>query len=232
MNKPIHITIFLGMLFSAGLSSCIKEMIEEVELPPKWSPEIAFPIGKTTLTVNNYFYNYPSDTTPPEDSLAVYFNNTLYLVDSADLQMADLLPFAFRSFASNPDNIRRLIFRINAYNGYPSLSAYQVYLLDAGYHIIDSLLEGKGMYLTPGVLVNGNEIQKVFSRREIAFSSERIQQDREVEHLRVKTMLVISPSSRDTVRLFPNYQIDVQVGVRIALDVNPDSAINTFQQYQ
>jgi hypothetical protein len=230
-NKAMFLirSALLIMLFSA--SSCIKDMINQVELPKSYSPDFALPVGKTTLTVNNTFYNYVADTNPLPDSLAVYFNNTMYIVDSSDLDMVDLLPFAFKSFTSNSNSIQSLLFRINAENGYPSTSIYQIYLLDAGHTVLDSLLEGKGVYLDPGTYVNDSTITKTHNRRDIVFTSDRIQKIKDVEHLRIKSALVVTKNSMDTLRLFPAYYVDVQIGVRIKLNVNPDSAMNTFQNF-
>ena len=220
-------TMITGMLL---FSSCLKETIDNVLLPDKWSPDVAFPIGRATLTVNNYFYNY-NTSNPISDSLSVYFNGTKYLVDSSDLDMAELLPFALTSFTKNPENIKKLMFRCNVDNGYPSNAMVQIYVLDAGNAILDSVLQGSDRYLVPGTLINDTSIQPAHFQRDIYFTTEQIGKIQNVANIRVKTGLFISSGGLDTVKLFPQYDIKVQVGVRLALDVNPDSAINTYQSY-
>jgi hypothetical protein len=223
---PIR-SVLLIVLFSA--SSCIKDMINQVDLPKNWSPVLAFPVGKTTLTVNNFFYNYTADTLPLADSVYVYFNNVKYLVNSTDINMVDFIPFALHTFAQNPNSIKSILFRINIDNGYPSQTINQVYLLDAGYNMLDSILSGDDIFLTPGTLINDSTIQKTHVRRDITFTSDRIQKIQDVEHLRLKSGLSVTNKNIDTLKLFPNYKIDFQVGVIVSLNVNPDSAINTFQ---
>ena len=45
--------LLLGLLFLS--TSCVKDMIDNVKYPPKWTPQMAFPIGYTELTLNNNF---------------------------------------------------------------------------------------------------------------------------------------------------------------------------------
>jgi hypothetical protein len=178
-----------------------------------WNPEFSFPVGYTSLGMND---ESGFDTLllelNPMDSLPEWYRQ------ETGVLMSYTLPFDMQALSDLSEGILHLMIRINAWNGFPAEVSGQIYFLDRVDSIIDSVFTGEPFYVSKGTVdENGQVVESSYIRRDIDFSGERIDDLNLTRNILVKGRIYQDGIDSNLVYYFPDYAIDVQVGVQVEL---------------
>jgi len=231
MNRRLFVVIFqkLAFLFLAGfvLQSCIKNDPGNISSDIAIQPEYSLPIGSPTFLMDQYAskvnLGLPIDTLQPlADSLLTFlYNNTCY---NSPLVLRDSLlePFSFITFKDQLEKIKSFMLRTNVINRIPAEIKLQVYFIDAAGQVIDSLYGDSALTVRAASIddlgnVNGQaEMWKVDN----TFSKDEVLTLAYVQYLLIKTRITIVNPKGAIVRFYSSQDIWIQLGLRIAFDIN------------
>jgi len=192
--------------------SCLKDMPESLPGSVNWSPEAAFPLGEKSFGLNaisgfdTTLFDPDTITRLPEwtKKLEVVLEGTL------DFNMA--------SISDNLDKLNRILFRVNAYNGFPNQVSTQAYFMDAGMNPIDSMFIEGPMVVPPGTVEGaGKSIKPAHSQQDAVFEKERIQPLENATNIFFRANIAVSDLDSALIPFYPDYQFDVGIGAMLDL---------------
>lgn len=215
-------TLFVFVILSsfAFLGSCLSDFPDDFDNPEStWNPDFSFPVGYTSLGMNE---DSGFDTLlleiNPLDSLPEWYRQEI------DIPMSYTMPFDMQELASFSEEIKRLMVRINAYNGFPTGITGQIYFLDINNFIIDSVFTDEPFNLSKGsVDENGRTSEKSYIQKDIELSRERIDNLHLTRNVLVEGEIKNVAIDTNLVYYFPDYEVDVQVGVQVELGLSISS---------
>ena len=115
------------------------------------------------------------------------------------------------SNVSQLDHVRSGNFIVQVHNGYPFKVLLQAYLLDENQKVIDSLFVPKQNVIAGGHLDSQNKVvSPTYSKLLVPFDASKIQTLRRSKSIKVVTYLIMPPNPPD-IKLYENYEIDVDV---------------------
>lgn len=165
MQKRI-VLLFLVLLMSG--TGCYKELPEEFPTRYEWKPFLAFPIGEVDFGLV-IPHGFDTAYLLQRDSLNVPLWRRLDTIP-----MAGGIAFDFNQVLGDRDEVDTAIFRVNAYNGFPTDIEIKGYILDENEQILDSLFN-PFMLLKKAVLSSsGTTEEYVHTQENVYFGKERL----------------------------------------------------------
>jgi hypothetical protein len=232
-NAPYHVDI---NLFGAGLPNMffinapdINQIGENVETNLDFSNSNlgqAFNIAPEKL-----YFDFIAMTNPESDTTASNF-----LLDNSQISMDLALEVKlFTSIANftiedtidfnlnqNTGNIDNLLFRLNAYNGFPLNAYIQVYFADSDYQILDSLIDQPDKRILVGAPVGGPPEYRVTDAThrttDFNLSKDRIESILNAEKLMLRANL--STTNEQLINIYDDYSIGIKIGVIAGINLN------------
>jgi len=209
--------IVILLLSFALFWSCLDDAPDDFENPESaWNPGFSFPVGYTSLGMDE---ESGFDTLllelNPIDSLPEWYRQEI------DIPMSYTRPFDMQELYGFSEEILRLMVRINAYNGFPTGITGQIYFLDINHYIIDSVFTDEPFNLSKGsVDENGRTSGKSYLQKDIEFSQDRIDNLHQTRNILVEGEIKNVAIDTNLVYYFPDYKVDVQVGVQVELGLS------------
>lgn len=204
------ITIF------AFFYSCIKDAPSDFNNPEStWNPNFSFPIGYTSLNM--------SEESGFDMSLLNDFDNSGFpdWVDEIDVPMSYSMPFDMQELNNFSDQIISIMFRLNTYNGFPSIARGQVYFIDIYGHIVDSMFVNGPLSMEAGILASdGQTVNPTHDQRDVVFSQDRIDELANVRHILIEGAILNVSLDSTLVEYYPGYSMELQLGVRAELNMS------------
>lgn len=121
----------------------------------------------------------------------------------------------------NLDQVDSLVFRINATNGFPFDAYTQVYFVNAGFQVLDSLLMDPAdlVIAAAGIDANGYAVAPTQKVHDEPLDQNRIDRILSCEKLIVVSVLRTNGAPGRSVKITNRDQLDVKIGARARLDV-------------
>jgi hypothetical protein len=213
-NTALVMAILSVMLLLTA--SCLKDAPETFPEIVEWNPRLAFPLGE-----NSYGLNAVSgfDTTLLDLDTITGFPDW---VDELEVKMQGTVEFSLASIQHNLDNINRVLFRINLYNGFPNEILAQAYFQDASMNNIDSIFFDGPLLVSPGIVQgSGETIQPTHARKDAIFDRARLQPLENATVLLFSATMLVKEEELDTTLIpyYPSYQFDVRIGAMLDLSL-------------
>jgi hypothetical protein len=195
-----------------ALSSCMKDRPEELPGNLVWNPELAFPLGQDRFGMD----------------AASGFDTTLFEIDTLtslpqwvnelNIVMEGTVPIQITSLSESTDDIQRVLFRVNIYNGFPHEALAQAYFQDSTGNLLDSMFAGGAIPLRAGrILGNGETIEPSSARQDAEFGSDRINALLDATEIVLRAVIANPEVDPALVSFYRDYHIDVDVGVMLEL---------------
>ncbi|MGE0089027.1 MAG: hypothetical protein AB7S50_06060 [Bacteroidales bacterium] len=211
-----QILTFFILVLTVIFSSCLNDLPETISSDVEINTALAFPIGETSLELN--------DISGFDESLLEInpLTNKPYLFDFENIPLDYTIPFEIGDIYESAEEIVQLIFRLNMYNGFPSEVRVQLYFLDQNEFPVDSVFSDGPLHLNAATANNtGVIIRKTYSKKDILFNTQRIENLQYANKIKVYAIFSTDGIDPDLVELYDEYTIDVQIGVKANLRFNP-----------
>ena len=196
------------------VTSCLKDMPETFPENVEWNPELAFPLGEESYGLNSVS---GFDTTLLDLDTITGFPDW---VDELQVIMEGTMEFSLSSILDNLDNLNRLLFRVNLYNGFPNDILAQAYFQDASLNTIDSMFQTGPLLAPPGIVLgSGETIQPTHTRQDAIFDRGRLQSMANATRLLFRATILVTDLDTTLIPYYPNYQFDVRIGAMLDLSL-------------
>ncbi|HSH52598.1 MAG TPA: hypothetical protein VK982_12815, partial [Bacteroidales bacterium] len=138
-----------------------------------------------------------------------------------DISMSYTMPFDLQELSDFSEEIIQLMIRINANNGFPIGVTGQVYFLDINNFIIDSVFTNEPFNLNKAIVDDtGIILKSSYLQKDIEFSQNRIDNLHQTRNILVEGAIKNVGIDTSLVYYFPDYKVDVQVGVQVQLGLS------------
>ena len=197
-------------------SSCLNDLPETISSDIEMNTTLAFPIGEASLGLDEISgFNESMLEIDP-------FTNKPYWVGFELIPLNYPMSFEIGDIYQSAEEIIQLLFRLNIYNGFPSLVRVQLYFLDTDGFPVDSVFSAGPVQLNPATANSfGAIIRKPHYTSDILFDSERIDNLQYVDRIVVYAVFSTNGIDETLVQYYKSYKIDVQMGVKATLKFNP-----------
>jgi hypothetical protein len=216
MRTKLIVVVILLLSF-ALLWSCLDDVPDDFDNPDStWNPNFSFPVGYTSLGMNaESGFDTLLLELNPIDSLPEWYRHEM------DISMSYTMPFDMQELSGSSEEILRLMVRINAYNEFPAGITGQIYFLDIDNYVIDSVFTDEPFNLSKGsVDENGRTSEKFYLQKDIEFPKERMDNLHQTRNILIEGKITNDDIDTNLVYFFPDYEVDVQVGVQVELGLS------------
>ncbi|TRX72406.1 hypothetical protein [Carboxylicivirga sp. M1479] len=202
MNSRIYIALLL-----IGLCACTGLDVDKISENFEYTPDFSLPIGKLTVQYDDV-NDLPIDLPDPIDSEPVNWSET----DTAYFNSSESV--AERKY------ILSMMIQFDITNRYPAYMDAELYLIDAMGN--DIYLTSSPIILEPAEINADGEVVK--ERHTQPYPYQMPLSDEMIDALLTSTQIVIKASIKEllftdeVVNQFPNYQVDMAVGVQAEVD--------------
>ncbi len=192
--------------------SCLRDMPEELPGTLVWNPEVAFPLGDDVFGLNSV---------SGVDTSLLELDTITRLprwASRAEVVMEGTLDFNFASVRDNLDNLNRMLFRINAYNGFPDTILAQGYFRDDSQLVLDSVF-GWGPLITPpgSVVGEGESIDPSLTIEDALFDRARIEQIDDATEIYFRAVILVRDPEISLIPYYPGYEYRIRIGAMLEL---------------
>ncbi len=195
-----------------------------------------FPDVFLSLAPRKFFYDFKAtlnplgDTTQQNfvlDTSRIAFGTSLEfkLFTAIDLlTIQDTVNFNLNS-DNNVDELDYLVFRVNAFNGFPLNALLQVYFADANYNIVDSLITDADSRIFAGAEVGPSPAYRVTSpsqkTTDIRINNPWLNRVQTSKFMIIKAGLETTNAS--LVKIYDDYSLDLKIGVKTGINIKSDN---------
>jgi len=190
--------------------SCQKERPESFPEKVIWNPSLAGPLVRDSFGMNlesgfdTSLLNLDTITNLPE------------WVDEWEVVMKGTVEFDLSELSTNIDFVRRLLLRVNIYNGFPNTILAQACFLDPGFNVIDSVFEDGALSIPAGTPIgNGETIEPFHSRKDAVFDRDRIDPLQDATRLLFQSTIRNPEVDTSLIPYYPGYFIEADVGAML-----------------
>jgi hypothetical protein len=121
------------------------------------------------------------------------------------------------------ESIKELTIRLILNNGFPAEGIVQFYMTDSSFQITDSIFDSATLLLQSGILVDGIILEPAKSITDIELDKEKRENFLAAKHLiTVVSMQTTNGSNQEIIQIYDHYSIQVIMGIRAKLFLNPD----------
>lgn len=210
-NSFLVLIISIIMLFI----TCLDDIPEDFDTSEiDWNPNISIALGSISLGMNDESgFNTSLLELDPIDSLPIWF------LEDIDIPLNYTMAFDIEELSSFTGEFNRVKLRINAYNGFPVTVIGQVYFQDADSVIIDSVFADTPLILDGGEVNNdGITITPLYEQNDIIFSKNKMDSIQNTKSIKIQGEIQNVAIDTNLVFYFPNYKINIQIGVQMELN--------------
>ena len=137
-----------------------------------------------------------------------------YWVDLLNIPIEGSTDFNFRSFFAAPEQITRILIRVNATNEFPEAIKLQAYFYGINGVPMDSMFIEDPMHIRPGnVNDSGEPVRPSSGRQDAVFTGERIDNIQNCTAISFRLLIDNPDPDPDLIPSYPTYHIDIQLGV-------------------
>lgn len=207
------IVAFLPVLL-LSLASCLKEMPETFPEEVVWNPEVAFPLGEEAYGLN---------------AVSGFDTSLLDLdtitgwpqwVNEHQIVLEGIMNFSLASIQHNIEHLNSILFRVNAYNGFPNPIRAQAYFRDASMVTIDSMFQEGPMLASAGMVEgNGETVQPTHTQKDAVFDRTRLQPLQNATEISFRAIIQISDLDSTLIPYYPSYFFNVRIGTMLDLSL-------------
>lgn len=197
------------------ITSCLRDMPEELPGEVSWNPELAFPLGRDRFTLAESGF----DTTLfGIDSLT----SLPWWVDSVDLVLEGRIDFDMGSLDVDIGHVKRILFRLGLWNGFPDEALVQAYFYGAGgAGPIDSLFTEGPILLNEGSPVGiGDSIIPSHLLRDAVVEQERVAPLSASRLILFRARVPEPATDTSLIPYYPLYHLDAEAGCMLELELN------------
>jgi len=209
------------------LVSCLDDAPEDFDNPESsWNPSFSLAIGHTSLKMSE---------DSGFDTLLLLINATTgfpFWVEEIDVPLEYTMPFDMQEITEFSEEIVRIMFRLNIDNGFPADAKAQAYFLDIGNNVVDSLfLNGPLTFNEGEVNSEGESIKKNHSQNDIVFEGDKVDALSNVRNILLTGSITNLALDTNLIDFYPNYSVDIQMGVQVELNMSLSSDQLTNTNY-
>lgn len=207
--------VFITIIILITISGCINDVPDSISSDLEMKTSIAFPLGTTSLGLNEIsgFNESLLDINP--------LTNEPYWAAFEEVDLSYSLPFDIGDIYKTTDEIEKIVFRLNIYNGFPANVKVQLYFQDEYDFNVDSLFSSGPLNLEPAKASgSGKILSRTYEKKDISFSPERIEALQWVSKVKVYVVFSTLGIDRSLVSFYGDYNIKVQIGVKANLRIN------------
>lgn len=208
-------TLLIILLLSlGGFSSCMKKKPEELPYKLEWNPQVAIALGTEQIGLNA---ESGFDTTLFElDTLT----DLPYWVEQQVLVLERHMAFDLSALEANLDKINRILFRTSISNGFPNPLLAQGYFVDAAQNIIDSMFSEGPVPVPAGTPIgNGETVDPYTVVQDAIFDKERMTPLEDATEIILRAVIAHPQIDTLLVPYYPNYLIDIEIGIMTDLSL-------------
>ncbi len=192
--------------------SCLREMPEAFPGKLVWNPEVALPLGEDRFGLNSVS---GVDTSLLELDTITRLPNW---INEAEVVMEGTLNFNFTSIQENLQNLNRILFRINTFNGFPDTIMAQAYFRDGSLQILDSMFREGPLLTRPGIPVgNGESIDPSRTVKDAVFNSDRIEMLEDATEIYLRATILVRSPDISLASYYPGYEYVIRIGAMLEL---------------
>ncbi len=207
------LSLITGLL--VVLTSCMKDKPESLPGALQWNPELAFPLGE-----DSFGMNAASGFDTTRFDLDTVTGLPIW-VEDLTVVMQGRIPLDLTSLSENIDDLNRVMFRVNLYNGFPHEALTQAYFLDTDQNPIDSMFSGGAIPVPAGKITgNGENIDPALIRKDAAFDREQIARLQYAIEIMLRATFLNPDVDSALYDYYRSYHIVVDVGVMADLTFN------------
>ncbi len=202
---PIAKKYFISCFITILISGCVKEDLSKISDDFIWEPTFSFPISELDLGTDDY--------NGSQGFLGYYNTNQEVLI-------SEYTKFSFINITDNAEEVKELMFRFDIENNFPANLEIYGYYIDQSGNIIKSILQD------PPLDINAAETDddgSVIKSNSIIHDISLHEEDDELINSVRQILLIIYfkelDESPNVIQQIDNYNVDVSVGVRAALEV-------------
>ena len=215
--KNVYLLVLITVVFF--LHSCIDDLPNDFDNPDSsWNPNFSFPVGYTSLQMN--------EESGFDMSLLNDLDNSGFpdWIDEVDVAMSDTMPFDMQEIDEFSEQIVSIMFRLNTYNGFPSVARGQVYFLDFNYRVVDSMFVDGPLNMKAGVLGgDGHTVSSSHDQNDVVFDQDKIDDIANVRYVLIEGAILNVSLDSTLIDYYPNYTLDLQLGVQAELNMSLSS---------
>jgi hypothetical protein len=208
------------------LNSCMDEFNRSNETV-YYNPSFSVPIGPLSYTLQEIM-PYATLGAPIPDSIItsdsvtgpilIYDDSLFFKNPEEGRDTFFYAPVDFRSLATQWEYIRSLMFRVNVSNGLPVTVSTQLYFLNDGDVLIDSLYTGGRIWIQSAQVDETGIVSGPYTNMyDMYIDSVRIHEIIGATRMKVYVFLETYNSTIDTLRVYSSYHFDLQLAVRAEL---------------
>lgn len=205
--------LFLSSLF---LLSCIDDAPSDFDNPDSnWNPSFSFPVGYASLGMDNesgfdtlLFLIDPLSGFP-------------FWIDEIDIPISFSIPFNMQELNDFSEEIVSILFRLNTQNGFPNQVKFQLYFQDINSFNIDSMFINGPLTFDSGTPIgNGESINSTSNQTDIFIDQDKINELESAQFILIEGMITNVALDTSLISYYPNYNIDLQLGVQVELNMS------------
>lgn len=128
------------------------------------------------------------------------------------------------SIIDDPEEVIELTLRLVLDNGFPAEGIVQIYTLDSLFQVTDSLFDSPTQILESGTLVDGIITEPAKTITDIVLSDSKKDNFLHAQNLiTTAKMQTTNGSDQEVIQIYDYYSIQVQLGVKALLHIDPES---------
>ena len=209
------------MLF---LPSCIDKDAGDIDPSLVYDAEFSLPLGDSLLQASQFVDTtalVPLPDTVDRDTVQWFLYDGVFYYSPGVLTYRSETPLSFSDFITDTSEIVSLTFRINAVNRVPARMRLQLYFADAGRQVLDSLFSDGPLQLEAALVGEGGEVTAPAElwKKDVVFSPSQIALLVEMELALQEYSLVLPVSADDSIPLFSDQEVWLQMGVRVGVKI-------------
>jgi hypothetical protein len=142
-------------------------------------------------------------------------------IDEIDVPMSYSMPFDMQELNNLSDQIIRVMFRINTYNGFPAIAKGQVYFIDLYGHVVDSMFVDGPLNMEAGKLAgNGQTVNPTHDQNDVVFDQDKIDDLANVRYILIEGAILNVSLDSTLIDYYPGYSLELQLGVQAELNMS------------
>jgi hypothetical protein len=200
----------IGLLVQ--VTSCLKDAPESLPDRIQWDPELAFPLGEDRFGLFDV---------PGFDSSKLDLDTITGLpewLDQVVVSMEGVLDFGLSSIQENLEHINGVLFRVNAFNGFPDEIFAQAFFRDEGGNDIDSMFMEGPLPVPPAVIREDGEIISTGqASRDAYFDRNRIEGLENATAIFLRAYFIVTDPDSALIPLYPAFEFNVHMGAMLDL---------------
>lgn len=196
--------------------SCVDDAPSDFDNPDSnWNPNFSFPAGYTSLSM--------SEESGFDMTLFNDLDNSGFpdWIDEIDVPMSYTMPFDMQEIDEFSEEIVSIMFRLNTYNGFPTIARGQVYFLDLYYRVVDSMFVDGPLNMEAGrVEGDGQTINPTHDQNDVIFDQDKINDLANVRYILIEGAILNLSLDSTLIDYYPDYSLELQLGVQAELNMS------------